>query len=315
MAAMKLAGRIRTDVAAALLVATSVLVQAALAQSGSMQSIRYGEVTGVSPTTVVDRSTGTGARVGATVGSVAGYALAGGRDRWLGSLVGGAIGGAAGNAAENSGRKKKGWQLVVKLENGEEIGVQVVGKKQQHQVGDRVRLLVGAGGQVTAEVVERAQAPAAPAAAASSAPPASTGAPAEGLSIRYQAHVGKQGWQEWVADGELAGTVGERRRVEALQIEVTGDLAGAGLRYRAHVGGVGWMDWVRAGELSGTTNQKRAVEAFEIELVRAPAGLHVRYQAHVEKQGWHDWVQDGQTAGTTGQGLQVEALRIELVRD
>jgi len=37
---------------------------------------------------------------------------------------------------------------------GEEIGLQVVGKKVACQVGDRVRLLTGAGGQTQVSLVE-----------------------------------------------------------------------------------------------------------------------------------------------------------------
>ena len=68
---------------------------------------------------------------GATIGAVAGYAIADRRDRWRGGLLGGVLGAAAGKAAERGARKKKGFQLIIRLEStGEEIGVQVVGKKQ-----------------------------------------------------------------------------------------------------------------------------------------------------------------------------------------
>jgi len=129
---------IRGGLAALLLIASSSVT---LAQSNVEQTIRYGEIVTMERTTVVEKSTGSGAKAGATVGAVAGYALADGRDRWLGALVGGALGGAGGRAAERAGKKKKGFQLIIRLESGEEIGVQVVGKKLDYGVGDRVRLL------------------------------------------------------------------------------------------------------------------------------------------------------------------------------
>ena len=119
----------------------------AFAQSNVAQTIRYGEIVSVERTVVVDQPTGAGTTIGATAGAVAGYALADSGDRWLGGLLGGVLGGAAGGAAEKSARKKKGWQLIIKLESGEEIGVQVPGKKQEYQVGDRVRLMTGPGGK------------------------------------------------------------------------------------------------------------------------------------------------------------------------
>ena len=70
------------------------------AQSQTMQRILYGEVLSAERITIRDRPTGRGAQSGSTIGAVAGYALADGRDRWLGALVGGVLGGAAGNAAE-----------------------------------------------------------------------------------------------------------------------------------------------------------------------------------------------------------------------
>lgn len=122
------------------------LAAPAFAQSNTVQSIRYGTITGMEKTIVKDKSTGTGARTGATVGAVAGYALSSGRDRWLGALLGGALGGAAGGAGERAAKKKKGWQLFIKLEpSGEEIGIQVKGKTVDYGVGDRVRLMSAEG--------------------------------------------------------------------------------------------------------------------------------------------------------------------------
>jgi outer membrane lipoprotein SlyB len=127
----------------------------AFAQEGVQQTIRYAQVMSMEKTTVKVRPSTTGTQVGATAGAVAGYALASSGDRWLGGLLGGVLGGAAGRAADKRASKKKGWQLIVKLEgNGEEIGVQVVGKKVDYKVGDRVRLLAGPGGQTQVSLVE-----------------------------------------------------------------------------------------------------------------------------------------------------------------
>jgi outer membrane lipoprotein SlyB len=137
--------------AACLIVGMAV---SAFGQSNVVQKIRYGEVVSVEQTVVEVRATSSGAQVGATVGAVAGYALADGRDRWLGGLLGGVLGGAAGKAAGNRARKKKGWQLIIRLEEtGEEIGVQVPGKKKEHSVGDRVRLMQGPGGETQVKKV------------------------------------------------------------------------------------------------------------------------------------------------------------------
>jgi outer membrane lipoprotein SlyB len=145
-------------------VLSAVLVTMALmplspaeAQSQTMQRILYGEVLSAERITIRDAPTGRGAQAGSTVGAVAGYALADGRDRWLGALVGGVLGGAAGNAAEKAKKKKPGWELIIRLENGEEIGVQVPMNKKNRAIykpGDRVRMMSGPNGQTKVTKVE-----------------------------------------------------------------------------------------------------------------------------------------------------------------
>jgi len=120
------------------------------AQSQTMQRILYGEVVSAERITIRDRPTGRGAQTGSTVGAVAGYALADGRDRWLGALVGGVLGGAAGNAAEKAKKKKPGWDLIILLDNGEEVGIQVPMNKKNRGIfspGSRVRLTSGPNGE------------------------------------------------------------------------------------------------------------------------------------------------------------------------
>jgi outer membrane lipoprotein SlyB len=130
------------------IVALVAVAVPAAAQSGVAQRIQYGEVVSAQPTIVVEQSRGGGAQVGSTVGAVAGYALADRGDRWLGSLLGGVVGAAAGNAVEKKSKRKKGWELIIRLGNGEEIGLQVPGRREQYRPGDRVRLMT-AGGRTT----------------------------------------------------------------------------------------------------------------------------------------------------------------------
>ena len=120
------------------------------AQSQTMQRILYGEVVSAERITIRDAPTGRGAQAGSTIGAVAGYALADGRDRWLGALVGGVLGRAAGNAAEKAKKKKPGWDLIILLDNGEEVGIQVPMNKKNRGVfspGSRVRLTSGPNGE------------------------------------------------------------------------------------------------------------------------------------------------------------------------
>ncbi|MBR3131767.1 peptidoglycan-binding protein LysM, partial [Candidatus Saccharibacteria bacterium] len=42
--------------------------------------------------------------------------------------------------------------------------------------------------------------------------------------IYYRAHVQNIGWQDWVKNGELAGTSGQSLRLEALEIKISAKL-------------------------------------------------------------------------------------------
>jgi len=41
-----------------------------------------------------------------------------------------------------------------------------------------------------------------------------------GYSVQYRVHVAYKGWQDWVSDGQLAGTVGQALRIEAIEIRI-----------------------------------------------------------------------------------------------
>ncbi|MHC1685848.1 MAG: DUF4073 domain-containing protein [Clostridiaceae bacterium] len=133
------------------------------------------------------------------------------------------------------------------------------------------------------------------------------------VSVSYIEHVQDLGWQNWVSDGQEAGTTGRCLRGEALKINLVNAPKGAHIKYQVHVQDKGWMDWVSDGQQAGTTGQCRRLEAIKITLENMP-GYSVQYQVHVENKGWMDWVSDGQQAGTTGQCKRLEAIRIRIVK-
>src|SRR5664279_1420731 len=80
-------------------------------------------------------------------------------------------------------------------------------------------------------------------------------AASETNKVTYQAHLQNIGWQGYVDNGVTAGTTGQSRRLEAVQIKL--ENIGGGIKYRAHVQGIGWQDWVTDGAQSGTTGQSK----------------------------------------------------------
>lgn len=123
--------------------------------------------------------------------------------------------------------------------------------------------------------------------------------------LKYKVHVEKDGWQDWVKAGEIAGTTGECKRMEAIIME-SPDID---LKYRAHVEKKGWMDWVNKGEVAGTTGECLRLEALEIE-----SSVALRVSEHIEKVGWMP-VSEGYhiKIGTEGKSLRMEAIVIQLM--
>ncbi len=131
-------------------------------------------------------------------------------------------------------------------------------------------------------------------------------------TVWYCVHVADLGWLSTVINGATAGTENQSRRIEALQMDVSG--IDGGIRYRSHVADIGWMDWVTNRETSGTVGQSKRVEAVEIQLTGAAANYYdIVYRVHAQNIGWMDWVSNGQTAGTTGESRRIEAIQVKLV--
>ena len=94
--------------------------------------------------------------------------------------------------------------------------------------------------------------------------------------ICYNAHVQTIGWQAdpnksatWKKDGELCGTTGNAKRLEAIQIELYGEMAEHyDIYYRVHSQTYGWMKWAKNGEMAGTTGQHKRIEGIQVVLVK-----------------------------------------------
>ena len=102
--------------------------------------------------------------------------------------------------------------------------------------------------------------------------------------VSYTVHVQSYGWMSSETDGDTAGTTGLSKRLEAIQIELTGELAEEyDVYYRVHVQTYGWLDWACNGETAGTTGLSKRIEAIEIVLVEkggeAPGDTDTSYIA------------------------------------
>lgn len=165
-------------------------------------------------------------------------------------------------------------------------------------------------------------------------------APYEG-GISYTAHVQTYGWQgdiddasSWQANGAMAGTSGEAKRLEAIKIQLTGEMAEHyDVYYRVHAQTYGWLGWAKNGESAGSSGYGKRLEAIQIVLVEkggsAPGddyrgvtsatseAMHakevaVSYSTHVQTYGWQSAVSNGLVAGTSGLAKRLEGIKISL---
>lgn len=167
----------------------------------------------------------------------------------------------------------------------------------------------------------------------------------ESGDVTYQAHVRTLGWLESRCDGDLAGTTGQNRRIEAIKLwlkegtikSVTAHIKSIGdktynnptkdtvigttdqkkrmeaikiesdvpLRYRVHNKTYGWSSWVSSGSWAGVREKSKQMEAIQIY---KPMFL---VRGHVQSAGWGDYVGDMETVGTTGKGKRLEALQFD----
>jgi Astacin (Peptidase family M12A)/Clostridial hydrophobic W len=147
--------------------------------------------------------------------------------------------------------------------------------------------------------------------------------------VQYQSYIKNIGWQNWVPNNAISGTVGQSLPVQAIRISVPTSLrSGIGIKYRVYVQNRGWLDYVQtSGGVSGTlgSNQNTCgcvtnlpfgdvllMEAIQISLTGNRAGCNISYQAHLQNIGWQGYVSEGSVAGTTGQFRRLEALQINL---
>ncbi len=94
--------------------------------------------------------------------------------------------------------------------------------------------------------------------------------------IAYCTHVQTYAWQgadlddptTWKQDGKMAGTSGEAKRLEAICITLTGEMAEKyDVYYRVHAQTYGWLSWASNGAPAGTAGYAKRLEGIQIVIV------------------------------------------------
>ena len=136
------------------------------------------------------------------------------------------------------------------------------------------------------------------------------------VSIKYTTHVQSYGWQDYVSDGEMAGTQGEAKRLEGIKIKLENQEYLGNVEYRTHIQSYGWeTDFKKNDEMSGTEGEAKRLEAIEIKLTGEIAEHYdIYYRVHAQTYGWLGWARNGERSGTAGFAKRLEGIEIKLVK-
>lgn len=134
-------------------------------------------------------------------------------------------------------------------------------------------------------------------------------------SISYSSHVQTYGWLDAVNAGQRSGTSGEKKRLEAFNVNIA-NFDGVNIQYSSFIDGKGWDNWVTNGEVTGTTGEGRRIEAITMKLTGSQAGnFDLYYRTHVESFGWLDWSKNGEINGAEDiLNKRVEAIEVVVVK-
>ena len=138
--------------------------------------------------------------------------------------------------------------------------------------------------------------------------------PVADITISYRTHVQSFGWQNPVTNGVMSGTSGKAKRLEGIEISVSGN-KNLGIQYATHCQTYGWLPWSANGEMSGTTGEAKRLEAIEIRLTGADKDKYdVYYRVHAQSYGWLGWAKNGEPSGTAGYAKRLEGIQIVVVK-
>jgi uncharacterized protein YjdB len=152
-------------------------------------------------------------------------------------------------------------------------------------------------------------------------------------------HAQSYGWLGWAKNGAPAGTAGQSKRLEGIEIQVlpkgqkpsgligysyielgktSTNTDSMGLvNYMTHVQSYGNQNYVYDGSVSGTFGEAKRLEGIRIKLNNNLTGTSggITYRTHVQSYGWLGWSENGAYNGTSGEGKRLEAIQIKLTGD
>lgn len=121
-------------------------------------------------------------------------------------------------------------------------------------------------------------------------------------TLKYRAYIEDIGWQEWKYSGEIAGTMHQSKRLEAIQIDYDKEVEA-----KAHIQEDGWVDYgtINKDTVIGTQHQSKRLECLCLK-------GNFNFRVYMQDYGWTTYTRaDGIcTLGSVGQLLRIEAIEL-----
>ena len=134
-------------------------------------------------------------------------------------------------------------------------------------------------------------------------------------SLTYQAHVQSIGDQEAVTEGEISGTTGLGKRLEAFKINLTTTLSG-NVIYKSYGSDDKWSEYITDNSYTGTTGQSKPIYLIAIDLTdELKEKYDIYYRVHSERYGWLDWAKNGEETGADYYDIQAIEVKLYLKID
>ena len=111
------------------------------------------------------------------------------------------------------------------------------------------------------------------------------------LGVEYHVPVEGYGWIDWTKNGQVAGTTGESRRVEAIRFRLINQPENdeVFLNGNAHFDNIGWLVFLPENDFCGTTGESRKIEALQFSLVCKDADKYsINFRSHSQDLGTQD---------------------------
>lgn len=98
--------------------------------------------------------------------------------------------------------------------------------------------------------------------------------------LQYTSHVAGLGWLRKVDTGQISGTTGQSRRLEAFSLSQFTLTTSRSIQAKSHVQGIGWSSTWGGTGLVGTTGRALRLEAFALRLTGEMASKYdISYRA------------------------------------